>query len=181
MIAPLSLFAGNGMEETPTKKQEDVTQTAEAKDLPTPYSTDENYGSYRKLDESEIEPSNKQNYSTKNSTENGETKTNNEEVEAPDESKTTNGDIKATNSEHKATNKDDETKNEELNEKMYNYVQNIMMTKSGTDLAINDKNGNEAGLLPESTTVVRFSPIWKQVITFISYRIDYVYCIIARS
>lgn len=160
------MFPGNGMEETHTKFQEDVTQTAKTKDLPTTCNTDdENYGTYRKLDESDIEPSNKQNYSTKNLKENVEAKKNNEEVQAIDESKTTNGDINTPNSEVKTTNEDDKTNSEELHDKMYNYVQNIMMSKPGTDLAISDKNENDTGLLPESTTVARFSPIWKQVMT----------------
>lgn len=165
-MASFFLSLGTGMEETPTKKQDDVTQTAEAKE-PTPYSTDENYGSYRKLDESEIEPSNKQNYNTNNLKQNDETKTSNEVPQATEETKTTNGDNKAPNSELKPTNECDKTNNVEIHEKMYNYVQNIMMSKSGTDLAINEKNGNEAGLLPESTTVARFSPIWKQVMTVV--------------
>lgn len=166
------MFPGNGMEETPTKIQEDVTQTTETKDIPITYSRDENYGTYRKLDESEIEPSNKQNYSTKHLKQNGETKASNEEVQATVESKSTNGDIKTPNSE-KTTNEDDKTNNGEVQDKMYNYVQNIMMSKSGADLAINDKIGNDTGLLPESTTVTRFSPIWKQVIFIYLFRTTY--------
>lgn len=165
------------MEGTPTSKQEDVTQTAEAKDTSTPYTTDESYGTYRKLDETEFELTNKQTNSTKNLKENGEEKTNNEKFVATDKNKPTNGVIKAPNSEVKTTNEDtkttngdDKTNNDEVHEKMYNYVQNIMLSKSGTDLAKNEKNGTETGLLPESTTVTRFSPIWKQVINLFIYK-----------
>lgn len=157
------------MEETPSKQQEDVTQTAETKEPTTPYSEDEKYGTYRKLDESEIEIPNNKNHSTKESKENGEAKTNNEEVQTTnDENKTTNGEVK-TNEYAKTNNGEDKTSNAELKEKKNNYVQNIKMSKSGADLMINDKNGNENGLLPESTTVARFSPIWKQVIFKFKY------------
>lgn len=174
MLKASSLFPGNGMEEIPTKQQEDVTQTAEPKDLPPSYSEDENYGTYRKLNESEIEQSNNLNY-TKYLEENGEAKTTHAEVQATyEENKTTNSELTTTNNHAKRNNEENKTHNAEFKEKMYNYVQNIKMSKSGADLSINDKNGNESGLLPESTTVARFSPIWKQVIAIYKNIVAYV-------
>ncbi|XP_052752916.1 facilitated trehalose transporter Tret1-2 homolog [Galleria mellonella] len=46
-------------------------------------------------------------------------------------------------------------------EKMSRYSENIMISSSNIGMS-NEKNSKEATLLAESTTVVRFSPIWRQ-------------------
>lgn len=47
-------------------------------------------------------------------------------------------------------------------EDLSNYAQNIKASSPG----IGEKDHKEAGLLPDSKTVIRFSPVWKQVRKF---------------
>lgn len=51
-------------------------------------------------------------------------------------------------------------KKDTINDNKSQYVHNIMISKTGL---ANDKVDKEATLLSESKTIVRFSPIWRQV------------------
>lgn len=48
--------------------------------------------------------------------------------------------------------------------RLSNYMNNIKISKPGAELSFTDGKDKEAALLSESKTVVRFSPVWKQVI-----------------
>lgn len=53
------------------------------------------------------------------------------------------------------------------NEKrLSNYLNNIKISKSGAELSLSEDKDKEATLLSDSKTVVRFSPVWKQVNTY---------------
>lgn len=56
-----------------------------------------------------------------------------------------------------------EDKKVEEQRPLSNYIKNITNSKSGADLSLDDKESKEATLFSDSKTVIRFSPVWKQV------------------
>lgn len=63
--------------------------------------------------------------------------------------------------EFKWTEKTEDKKNSRRNS---HYLQNIQMTNSTLGLTLNGSEKKDTNLLTDSKTVVRFSPLWKQVI-----------------
>lgn len=57
----------------------------------------------------------------------------------------------------------DETKNAQQESKTLHYLQNLKMSNSNPGIVLNEKDNKESMLLTDSKTVVRFSPVWRQV------------------